>query len=476
MTFQSPTATGAEIAAAVRERRVTAREVTEETLARVADTHTALNAFTTVTAERALAEADVVDAAVAAGRDPGPLAGVPYSVKNLFDLEGVVTVAGSKINRDDPPARADATCVARLRAAGAVCLGAVNMGEYAYDFVTQNAHDGTTRNPRDLQRSAGGSSGGSGAAVAAGLGAISIGTDTNGSIRVPSSFCGVWGLKPTYGRLSRAGAFPFVDSLDAIGPLARCVADLATCFDVMQGPDPRDPVVTSRAVERIGVRFETQDESSDLRIATLGGYFGSGGEAEVHEAVARVARALGVGREVELPQPALARTAAYLITAAEGGALHRERLLARAEDFDPAARDRLIAGALAPAAWYVQAQKFRAWWKEQVARVFREVDVLIAPATPIRAPIIGQSTLVFAGRELPLRPNIGVFTQPITLIGLPVVAAPIRMPDGLPVAVQLVGPPYSELRLLRVARALERAGVCAAAPESRLPSAGTPVV
>ncbi|HRE79923.1 MAG TPA: AtzE family amidohydrolase [Opitutaceae bacterium] len=449
---------GTRVVRAVRAGEVTASAVVEETLARIAHTHARLNAFTCVTADRARAEARLVDQAVAEGRDPGPLAGLTYSVKNLFDLEGVVTVAGSKLNRQNPPAKRDATCVARLKAAGAICLGAVNMGEYAYDFVTQNAHDGATHNPWDLERSAGGSSGGSGAAVAAGLGAISIGTDTNGSIRVPSSLCGVWGLKPTYSRLSRAGSFPFVDSLDTIGPLGRQVVDLAHAYDVMAGADERDPVCSGRETEAAMPNLDRDDLG--VRVALLGGYFASGGAPEVHLAAQRVAAVLGADREVELPQAALARTAAFTITASEAGRVHLKRLKASAGEFDPASRDRLLAGALLPAAWYLKAQAFRSWWKNQVYSIFSDVDILVAPATPIAAPRLGQQTLTFAGRELPLRPYLGVFTQPLTLIGLPVVAAPVHVPGALPVAVQLVGAPWSEARLLRIARRLEREGVC----------------
>lgn len=461
-------ASAAEIAAAVRQRSVSARAVTELALAQVGATHADLNAFTLVTAERARAEAAAVDDAVAAGRDPGPLAGAPYAVKNLFDLAGCVTVAGSKINRERPPAAEDAACVERLRRAGAVCLGALNMGEYAYDFLTDNAHDGSTRNPHDFARSAGGSSGGCGAAVAAGLVPFSIGTDTNGSIRVPSSFCGIWGLKPTYGRLSRAGSFPFVDSLDHIGPFARTVADLAAAYDAMQGPDPRDAACAFRPPEPAGPGIAAGIEG--LRIATLGGYFEAQCPPQARSAVAVVARALGVsagGRRVELPQAGLARAAAFLITATEGGALHLGRTRTRAGDFDPKLRDRFIAGALTPSAWYVHAQKFRAWFRAQVREVFREVDVLLAPATPIPAPFLGQETMSLEGVEMPVRANLGLFTQPISFIGLPVVAAPVHTAGPQPIGVQLIAAPWREATLLRVARVLEAAGVCTA-PVARL--------
>jgi 1-carboxybiuret hydrolase len=457
-------ATALEIATAVRAGRVTARAVADAALARVASTHGQINAFTAVTAERALAEANAVDAALAAGADPGPLAGVPYAVKNLFDLKGVTTVAGSKINRDDPPATEDATAVVRLRAAGAVCLGALNMGEYAYDFVTDNAHDGATRNPHDLTRSAGGSSGGCGAAVAAGLVPFSLGTDTNGSIRVPSSFCGIWGLKPTYGRLSRGGSFPFVDSLDHIGPFARSVEDLAATYDVMQGRDTRDHVCVKRPVEfTLG---ELADGIGSLRIAVLGGYFEKGGDSQAHAAVSAIATALGVTRRVEFPEAATARAAAFVITATEAGRLHFERLKSRAADFDPAARDRLLAGALTPAAWYLQAQKFRAWYRERIREVFRDVDVVLAPATPVPATLIGQQTMTLEGVQMPVRPNLGIFTQPISFVGLPVVAAPVHSVGPLPIGVQLIAAPWHEVAALRVARVLEQNGICAAFPAS----------
>ena len=449
-----------EIAAGVRGRSFTAIAVVEALLTRIESLNPSLNAYTHVAAGRALGEAAQVDLAISEGRDPGPLAGAPYSVKNLFDLEGVVTLAGSKINRENAPAAEDATAVARLRAAGAVCLGAANMGEYAYDFVTINAHDGATRNPHDLSRSAGGSSGGSGASVAAGLCAFSLGTDTNGSVRVPASFCGVWGLKPTYGRLSRAGVFPFAASLDTVGVLGRSVADLAQAMDAMSGPDPRDPACSQARFAPVEP-FVDQG-AAGLRIGVLTGYFEYGASSDVAAAVNAVAAGLGATERTELPRAELARAAAYLITAAEGGELHRERLAARARDYDPGARDRFIAGALTPAAWYLHAQRFRAWWKSQMAEAFERFDVLVAPATPIAAPALDQQTFRFGETELPVRANIGLYTQPVTLIGLPVVAAPVHAPGRLPVAVQLIGRPNGEVQLLQAARVLEHAGVCAA--------------
>src|SRR5271155_426504 len=226
-----------EIRAAVASGEAKARDVVAATLERISALNPKLGAFTDVTAERALAKADAIDAARARGGSLGPLAGAPFAVKNLFDIAGLPTRAGSKINRDRPPSKADATVIARLEAAGGVLVGALNMGEFAYDFTGRNVHDGPSRNPHDLKHMTGGSSGGSAAAVAGGLVPVALGSDTNGSIRVPSSFCGLFGLKPTYGRLSRVGTFPFVASLDHVGPLARSVADLARSYDAVLGRD-----------------------------------------------------------------------------------------------------------------------------------------------------------------------------------------------------------------------------------------------
>ncbi|MFY9293845.1 MAG: AtzE family amidohydrolase, partial [Methylorubrum rhodinum] len=364
--------------------------------------------------------------------------------------------AGARINRERAPATRDATLVARLEAAGAVLVGALNMGEYAYDFTGENVHDGASLNPHDPGHMSGGSSGGSGGALAAGLVPLALASDTNGSIRVPSAFCGCFGLKPTYGRLSRAGTFPFVGSLDHLGPMARSARDLALAYDAMQGPDAADPVCTARAPDPVAPRLG--EGVSGLRIAVAGGYFARGGEADAFEAVARLAQALGVTRTVEIPEAARARAAAYLITAAEGAALHLDRLRTRAQDFDPAVRDRLLAGAMLPAPFVERAQRFRRWYRAAVLALFEEVDVILAPSTPCRAPRSGQTTFVLDGVEWPVRPNIGLFTQPISFIGLPVAAVPVRLDDGLPLGVQVIAAPWREDVALRVAHHLEREG------------------
>jgi AtzE family amidohydrolase len=448
------------IATAIRTGALTATSVIKTTLERIAAEDSLLNSFTTVLSEQALAKAAEVERAIAAGQQLGPLAGVPFAVKNLFDVAGEITLAGSKINRDNPPAQQDATSVAALKRAGAILVGMQNMDEYAYGFVTENSHYGPTHNPHDLARIAGGSSGGSAAAVAAGLVPLSLGTDTNGSIRVPAALCGIWGLKPTYGRLSRAGVFPFVSSLDHIGPFARSVRDMALAFDLMQGPDPHDPVCTTRPA--IPCLTELTKGIDGLRVAIAADYFAQGAEPAVLAAVEQVAQALGAKQQVILPEAQRARAAAYVITACEGSTLHLHNLKTRIHDFDPATRDRFLAGAMIPASWYLQAQQFRRWYRDRVREVLQTVDVIIAPTTPCSAPLIGQETIVINGIEVPNRPNLGYFTQPISFIGLPVVAVPIQRSDALPIGVQLIAAPYQEASLLRTAAFLETQGIAAA--------------
>ncbi|MCU0775884.1 MAG: AtzE family amidohydrolase, partial [Ideonella sp.] len=344
------------------------------------------------------------------------------------------------------------------------CVGALNMDEYAYGFTTENSHVGPTRNPHDLARLSGGSSGGSAAAVAAGQVPLTLGSDTNGSIRVPASLCGVFGLKPTYGRLPRTGSYPFVASLDHLGPFARSVADLAAAYDAMQGPDAEDPAQVPRAVEPAAATLERGLDG--LRLGVLGGWFRQMALPPAVDAVDRCAQALGIDRLVEWPEVDRARTAAFLITNAEGAALHLPDLKKRAHDFEPLSRDRFLAGALLPAAWIVQAQRVRHWFARQVASSFETVDVVLAPATPCTAPLIGTEWLEVNGQKLPARASMGLLTQPVSCIGLPVATVPLWGLDPsqphLPIGVQVIAAPWREDLCLRVARVLEAAGLARA--------------
>jgi len=433
------------MAEAVRQGEVSAEDLTRASLSRVDRTEPAVNAFTDVTTARAIATAQDLDRRLQLGDAATralPLLGVPYAVKNLFDVQGLTTLAGSKIERGQPPAAQDGPLVQRMDAAGAVLVGALNMDEYAYGFTTENSHEGPTHNPHDLTRVAGGSSGGSGAAVAAGQVPITLGSDTNGSIRVPSSLCGIFGLKPTYGRLPRNGSYPFVASLDHLGPFARSARDLALSYDAMQGHDAADPGCVPRAVEPVASTLAQGLEG--LRIARLG-------------------EALGGLRTVTLPEADRARAAAFVISNAEGATLHLPDLRTRPQDFEPLSRDRFLAGALLPAAWVLQAQRVRRWFALRAAALFREVDVVIAPATPVVAPEIGTEWIEIEGRRLPARPSLGLLTQPISCIGLPVCAVPVWGVHGhMPIGLQVIAAPWREDLVLRVAHALETAGTCTA--------------
>jgi amidase/aspartyl-tRNA(Asn)/glutamyl-tRNA(Gln) amidotransferase subunit A len=449
-------------------------DVVEASLARIAASDGLVNAFTDVCRDRALARAAELDTQLLDSRAEAamlPLLGVPFAVKNLFDVCGLVTRAGSKIECERPPAGRDGPLVARLEEAGAVLVGALNMDEYAYGFTTENSHDGPTCNPHDPTRTAGGSSGGSAAAVAAGQVPLTLGSDTNGSIRVPASLCGTFGLKPTYGRLPRNGTYPFVASLDHLGPFARSAADLARAYDAMQGHDPRDPACAARPAEPTLPTLAHRVDG--LRIAVLGDWFHDQAGPEARAAVAKVADALDARDTVHLPHVARARAAASLITNAEGAALHLGDLRTRPGDFEPLSRDHFLAGALLPAAWIEQAQRLRRWFALRAAELLREFDILLAPATPCVAPTLGTEWLTLNGQRLTARPSLGLLTQPISFIGLPVAAVPVwGCHPRLPIGVQVIGAPWREDLVLRVAHHLQSTGIVRAPVAARFSGGG----
>lgn len=420
-----------------------------------------LKAFTLICSERAIKTARRIDQKVARGETLGKLAGVPFAVKNLFDIKDEVTLAGSKINKGHAPATKDAVLIERLEAEDAVLVGALAMGEYAYDFTGENAHYGNCANPFDHTRMSGGSSSGSGSAVGAKLVPLSLGSDTNGSIRVPSSFCGIFGLKPTYGRLPRTHSFPFCDSLDHLGPLARTASDLATAFDLLQGFDEGDHACVNKDV--LPTQSSLNQGIGGLKIMRLSGYFNCDEFTQARKAVDKICKALEVNEQTQLRGAKEGRSAAYLITNIESSRLHLQRLKTRAHDFDPDTRDRFLAGAMLPASWYIRALQVRQWYKEQALAQFKHCDLLVAPATPCVAPKIGQKILSIGGVDQPLRPNLGYFTQPISAIGLPSVVVPTIDDDtGLPIGVQLIAAPWREDLCLRAAKFLEDAGFTAA--------------
>lgn len=426
--------------------QVSATALAEAALRRMRGEGREIAAATRVLDARALAKAAEVDALVAAGANPGPLAGVPFGVKDLFDVAGLPTTAGAAMLRDAPPAARDAEAIRLLEAAGAVLVATLNMDEFAYGFATINAAFGTTQNPHDRSRIAGGSSGGSAAAVAAGLVPFSLGSDTNGSIRVPAALCGIYGLKPTHEALPMDGVYPFVDSFDDIGPFATRVADLKRVWDVLGG----------RA-----------DAGSGMRVARLGGWFARNVCDELVQGVDAIAAHLGGVDTVALPQVDAARSAAFLMTAAEGGARHLPELRKRPLEFDPQTRDRLIAGAMLPASGYFAAEAFRARFRRAAEALFARYDVLIAPAAGEVAPRIDNPMITVDGKRVPARAQLGIFTQPLSFIGLPVITVPLYRPGKLPLGVQLVGKPGGEASLFALAEALEAARITGVSlPES----------
>ncbi|GBQ96605.1 AtzE family amidohydrolase [Asaia lannensis] len=431
------------IASAVRSGERSAVRIVETCLDRVTQRDGATNAITRLLAERALDQARRVDALVAEGIDPGPLAGVPFGIKDLFDVEGLVTTAGSRVLAGNAPADCDAVLVSRLVSAGAIPLATTNMDEFAYGFATDNVHYGQTRNPHDTARLAGGSSGGSAAGVAAGYFPLSLGSDTNGSIRVPASLCGIWGLRTTQGLLPVEGSYPFVASLDTVGPFTASAADMRTVIEVLGGA-PLDAV-----------------DPDTLRLSLLGGWFAKDLSAEMAAALSGFCKTLSIYDEIVVPGVEEARAAAFVISASEGGALHLDRLRSQPELYDPAVRDRLLAGALVPAPNVFRAHKLRRWFRDRLHEAFTQTDILVAPAVIGEAPRIDSPMLEIGGRSVPARANLGLYTQPLTLAGFPVLTVPLAV-EGLPLGLQLVAPPGREDRLIAYGEMLERTGLARA--------------
>lgn len=377
----------------------------------------------------------------------GPLAGLPYFAKDLFDIEGEPTVAASPPRFRTRAAMRDATLVARLRAAGAVLLGTSNMDALAYGFATSTACYGIALNPHDPSRLCGGSSGGSAALVAAGVVPFALGSDTNGSIRVPAALCGVWGLKPTYGRLSRTGCWPLSHDLDHTGLLARDLDMLERVFAVLDGFDATDPA-SAAAPDLPAVRPRRP------RVALAGGYFNQCLEPAVTLALTDTARRLNALGLIDLPLAAEARAAAYVLTAAQGACVNRAELTDDYASMDPACRARLAAGLGVPYEWVDRAQRLRRHYARRLTSIFADIDIILAPAVPCLAPPIDQQEMRLGDTVLPMRAALGLFTQPISFAGLPVLTVPVDTVGGLPTGMQLIAAPWREDLLFAAARLL----------------------
>jgi aspartyl-tRNA(Asn)/glutamyl-tRNA(Gln) amidotransferase subunit A len=444
-----------EVAPLLRGRKLSPVELTRETLARIGRENARLNAYLTVLEESALREAREAERAIMAGEYHGPLHGVPVSVKDLFCTRGQRTTAGSKIYADFVPGY-DAAAVERLRAAGAVLLGKTNMHELAYGITNNNPHYGPARNPADTTRIPGGSSGGSAAAVAAGLCFASLGTDTGGSIRIPASFCGVVGLKPAFGRVSRWGVIELGWTQDHVGPLARTAWDAAVVLQAVAGHDPRDchsaEVPAPDFLEGIDAGVE------GLRVGVPQNYFFERLAPEVEAAVRGAIRALeqmkAQVRPVRVESISEATEASRLTLLAEAAALYSAELRRRPLDFGADVRALLEQGQALPAADYVNAQRLRARFRTELDELFRQVDVLITATTPTVAPAIGQAAVSIGGAEEDVRLASTRLVRAFNFAGIPAVSVPCGVSsDGLPIGLHIAGRAFDEATVLRVAHA-----------------------
>ena len=447
-------------AESLRARRVSSVELTTAALARIERLDPTLKAFITVTADQALDQARQADAARAAGEDRGPLHGIPVAVKDLFFTRGVRTTGGSKPYENFVP-DTNAAVVDRLLAAGAVLLGKLNMHEMAYGITSANPHYGAVANPWNVAHSPGGSSGGSGAAVATGMVFAAMGSDTGGSIRIPASFCGVVGLKPTYGRVSRYGTLPLGYSLDHMGPLTSTVRDAALMLNAIAGHDPRDPASSRR---HFGDALPSPEVSiRGLRIGIPRNFYfdrlDTEVEASVRSAIAR-AEALGASvTTVNLPDIAALNAVSRVILLAEASAV-AEPFLDRREPFGTDVLALFEQGRLVPATDYVNAQRLRRKMRSEFDRVWKEADCLLVPATPNTAPLIGATTVRLAGMEEDVRLATTRLVRGINALGLPALSIPCGLSsDNLPIGLQVLGPAFEEARILRMGAALEDAGV-----------------
>ncbi len=450
-----------ELARLIKTKEVSPVDVVQAHLARIAALDGRLRSYITVMNDSALAAAKAAEAAVMSGETVGPLHGLPVGLKDLYCTKGVKTTGGSKILADWVPAE-DATVVSRLAGAGAIVLGKLNMHEWAYGPEGLNPHYGAPWNPWDAatHRICGGSSSGSGAAVAAGLCAGALGSDTGGSIRIPASLCGISGVKPTYGRVSRAGVLPLAWSLDHVGPMCRTAADCALMLGAMAGYDPRDPTTSVLPVPDYMAALTGVVKG--LRIGLLRPFFMESATAAQQQAVEQAVKALqGLGasvQEVKLETVKLAAGASSAVIAAEAYAYHEAWIKKRPQEYGADVRERLRAGAFVSGADYVNGQRARVLIRDDVDAALARLDVLVAPTTPIAATPVGEGEVEINGERRPVRASLIRFTRPFNVTGHPAASVPCGFtPEGLPIGLQIVGRPFDEATVLRVADAYQRA-------------------
>jgi aspartyl-tRNA(Asn)/glutamyl-tRNA(Gln) amidotransferase subunit A len=448
-----------DLAVAYSERRLSPVEVVGALLERTEGADGELNSFITVVPERALEEATRAEREILGEHYRGPLHGVPVGLKDLIYTEGVRTTMGSAFYKDYVPDYS-ATVVLRLEEAGAIMIGKTNTHEFAYGPTGDRSYFGPTRNPHDIRRIPGGSSAGSGAAVAANLLYGSLGSDTGGSIRIPAALCGVVGMKPTFGRVSKHGVFPLSWTLDHVGPLTRTVGDNALLLNALAGYDPKDPYSADRGPEDFardlgrGVQGDVIGVPSDFYFEHVEDEV----EKKVREAI-EVFLSLGAEvREVGIPHLWETLKAQRLTLAADAYAIHEERLKTEPEKFDEEVRERLLDGERLKAHRYASAQQRKLGAKDEFSRVLSEVDVLLTPTLPIVATLIDQRDVDIGGYEEPVRSAVTRLTGPTNHNGFPSLSVPCGVTaSGLPVGMQLIGRPFDEVTLYRFGHAYEEA-------------------
>lgn len=445
------------LAKAVRKKEISPLEVTRAFLERIENHDQKINAFITLLTPAALRAARQAEKDILKGKYRGPLHGLPFAAKDLFFTKGIRTTCGSKILTDFFP-RYDAAVIERLFSAGAILLGKLNMHEFAYGTTSVNPHYGAVRNPWDRERITGGSSGGSAAALACSFAPLTLGTDTGGSIRIPAALCGIAGLKPTYGRVSRYGVYPLCWSLDHPGPMAKSVADLAVAMNILAGHDPRDP-----ATPQVPIPNYTQALAKDLEGIRLGvpdHYYFDRLDGEVHAAVKKAIRDLrGLGAKVQpisIPRLHEASTAAFIALLAEGAAVLERWHLTRSRDLGEDVRSRLNLGAAIKATQYLKAQRVRGKVRESFMEAFKKVDALVTPQLPITAPKIGQSSVSLGKGTESVPGALTRFTRIYNLIGIPSLCLPCGFSSsGMPIGLQIAAKPFAEETVLKVGHAYE---------------------
>ena len=428
-------------------------------LERIEETEGRLNSFITLLRDESLAAAKDAERAIQSGDYIGPLHGIPIGLKDLYYTKGIRTTVGSKIMRDFVP-DIDAAVTERFRDAGAIIIGKLQMHEFALGATSVNPHDGPAHNPWDIECMTGGSSGGSGSAVASGQCMGALGSDTGGSIRIPASLCGIAGLKPTFGRVSRYGVYPLSWSLDTVGPMTRTVHDAALILNVIAGYDSRDPSSVDRPTEDFTSGLN--DGVEGLRVGVPKEFFYDVIDPEIREAISGVSQVLtGLGASVdEVSIPVLDHSLAIsnAILSTEAAEIHMDHLRHRADDIGDDVRERLERGALTPATDYIKAQRARALYNREIGETMRRFDILLAPTEPIGAPKIDQTTVMIGGRAEPALTLLSRLTRPFNICGVPAISVPCGFTSsGMPIGVQLAGRPFDETNVLRAAHAYEQA-------------------